>query len=328
VYPTPKSVLNFFAMNAHNADYIRVAASYPPSRPPPCMRYLLGDYEEGDFVDIDGDGVVGTVEDERALTALKVAQAKEQKSSDTVAVVILIGGGLLFSMLCQAVRDAGGIHAFYMSIPERVLSLGYSAKLYMNCVCWVLMIAVPLPTLLGWGLGLFLTTLLGEEFGSFHFTCDWISVRLGLEHNELKIWNLCWRNPSVFTKTPYFFKVKDISLVFNLRSLINAVRYGHELKIYTFSITGLTVFIEKITPAEAVFSGSNELNLWACLGAGPGIEEGAKMRSSIKGMMTMALKSSTNLAEAAIDTLLLNPANMMHRCFFPTPIQNPFHYPL
>jgi len=317
VYPVPKLVENLFKLNDTNTDYMRVLKTYPPWREPPTMRSIIQQLRLEQGIDAEeefgyeSDIERGTVEEEHRRAEYLAQKAKEQHTHDVVLGVGMIIGGLLFSMICQCVRHAGGVYAFYESLPELATSLVHSTRLYLNCLCWVGMVALPLNRALGWAIGHWLTSLLGEEYGPFHFQIDWVSLRLGLDHNELFISNLRWKNPSIFTKTPFFLNIKEVSLVFTLKSLIDAIRFNKALTIKSFVINELTVFIEKITPAEAIFSERNELNIWACLGAGPGHEESNSMRSSVTDMMIQTVKQTTSFTSSAISKLVLDPMLLM-----------------
>ena len=116
------------------------------------------------FADLDGDGVVGTIEDEKIVLEMRKQKAKLQKTEDVVTIVGLIFGGLMFSMLCQSIRRSGGIVPFWHSIPARFYAFYEASMLYLNCLCWVALVCIPFHRALGWIVGTYLTYLLGNEF--------------------------------------------------------------------------------------------------------------------------------------------------------------------
>ena len=312
IYPTPKVVTEMLSLNPEkNLKLAEMLQTFPKPRIAQCMRFLKGDYEEGEFEDLDGDGVVGTIEDEKIVLEMRKQKAKLQKTEDVVTIVGLIFGGLMFSMLCQSIRRSGGIMPFWYSIPARFYAFYEASMLYLNCLCWVALVCIPFHRALGWIVGTYLTYLLGNEFGPFHMEVDWIAPRFGLDDSSIVIAGFRWRNPSAFTKTPFFVEVKRLEVCFNIFSLFKAFRSGNPLPVQHVVIEGVTAFIEKISDKEAAFSGSNELNLWACLGAGPGNLEGLAMRSDMLKMMTAALKHSSNMTANMARSLLVDPLSMV-----------------
>ena len=60
---------------------------------------------------------------------------------------------------------------------------------------------------LGYLLGSYLRSFLMTKKGGFDLSFEWITVRLGLDKNEILISNFVWNNPPKYNKTPFFLKL-------------------------------------------------------------------------------------------------------------------------
>jgi hypothetical protein len=65
--------------------------------------------------------------------------------------------------------------------------------------------------LLGKLFGFYVRYRLGQKrIGSFLVEVEWIGIRLGFDRNEILIHNVMFKNPPLFTNTPFFVSVEDI----------------------------------------------------------------------------------------------------------------------
>ena len=99
----------------------------------------------------------------------------------------------------------------------------------------------------------------------FDIHIGWVSYRGFMDHNQLVIHNILWRNPPEFKDTPYLLRIRQLSVSFNPFNLVSFHKNG-ELKGLEFGdilIDGFELYFEKANTDDAVFS----LNVWAAIGA-------------------------------------------------------------
>jgi len=111
------------------------------------------------------------------------------------------------------------------------------------------LVAVFAHRIVGFGLGLYLRTMLDpEHIGQYAFQFDWVSLRCGLDQNMLVVAGFEWRNPPLFTNTPYFLRINEISFVIDSTSVYRALRDDKEsIKITQIKLDKATIYLEKLS---------------------------------------------------------------------------------
>jgi len=94
----------------------------------------------------------------------------------------------------------------------------------------------------------YLRTILDpENIGQYAFHFDWISLRCGLDQNMLVIAGLEWRNPPMFTNTPYFLRIQEINFVIDAMSVYRAVMFKESIKISQIKLDRAGIYLEKLS---------------------------------------------------------------------------------
>lgn len=98
-------------------------------------------------------------------------------------------------------------------------------------------------------MGVYLRAMLDpEHIGQYAFHFDWVSLRCGLDQNMLVIAGLEWRNPPLFTNTPYFLRISEINFVIDSASVFRALTdEGESIKISQVKLDKATIYLEKLT---------------------------------------------------------------------------------
>jgi len=82
--------------------------------------------------------------------------------------------------------------------------------------------------------------------GQFAFHFHWISLRLGLDENNIVIYGLTWRNPTDdFKSSPYVLFIEQICIRFDCWSLIQSIRWNKSIRIKEIRIENVNIYIEK-----------------------------------------------------------------------------------
>jgi hypothetical protein len=68
----------------------------------------------------------------------------------------------------------------------------------------------------GYLVSVYLISLIGTEAGAFQFHFESIALRIEFSEAELVIKNFVWNNPSRFTSTPFFLKVRSIWCIISI----------------------------------------------------------------------------------------------------------------
>lgn len=145
--------------------------------------------------------------------------------------------------------------------------------------------------MLGYSVTKYLKYLMNTPSGAFNLNFDWISLRLGLDESEIVLKNFIWKNPDIFSKSPYFVKVQRMGIRFQPETVISAIRNITPIEVSEVEIDGVSVYIER-RPKEG-------LNLWACLGAGDEVDSTAD--NSIESSVVQSVSSAMKLAQASDD---------------------------
>lgn len=110
------------------------------------------------------------------------------------------------------------------------------------------MLAVFAHRIVGFALGVYLRTILDpEQIGQYAFHFDWVSLRCGLDQNMLVIAGLEWRNPPMFTNTPYFLRIHEINFVIDAMSVYRAIVFGESIKISQIKLDRASIYLEKLS---------------------------------------------------------------------------------
>ena len=74
-----------------------------------------------------------------------------------------------------------------------------------------------------------------------------MSLRLGLDENNLVFYGLTWKNPTNdFKNSPYILYIEQICIRFDSWSFLQSIRYNHEsIKIKEIRIENVNICIEK-----------------------------------------------------------------------------------
>lgn len=78
---------------------------------------------------------------------------------------------------------------------------------------------------------------------AFNMDCDWISLRLGLDHNELIVSGFVWKNPAVYTKYRTFIDAKTIRISCSTSALMCWLIYREPLILDEVYADGCNVFL-------------------------------------------------------------------------------------
>jgi hypothetical protein len=140
-----------------------------------------------------------------------------------------------------------------------ILSL---CKLIFSVLLVVLFFTFGIHRVLGYWLGVYLRRKLSNNCGSYLLNFEWLSFRLGMDRNEIVIYNFVWDNPEIFIETPCFLKVKQILIRFDINSIYNAIRYEKPIIVEAVEVDNCDIYIEKATGSY-----KNNLNLWSAIGA-------------------------------------------------------------
>ena len=82
--------------------------------------------------------------------------------------------------------------------------------------------------------------------GKFAFHFQWISLRLGLDENNIVIYGFTWRNPTEdFKSSPYVLYTEQVCIRFDSWSLIQSMRCNTSIKIKEIRIENVNICIEK-----------------------------------------------------------------------------------
>ena len=97
-------------------------------------------------------------------------------------------------------------------------------------------------------MGVYIRSLLDPEgTGQYAFNFDWISLRGGFDQNMLVISGFEWRNPSVYTNTPYLLRINEISFIIDIYSVYHAIMHNSAIKIHEIRLDKAHIYIEKLT---------------------------------------------------------------------------------
>lgn len=82
--------------------------------------------------------------------------------------------------------------------------------------------------------------------GKFAFHFKWVSLRLGLDENNIVFNGLTWKNPTNdFKNSSYILYIEQICIRFDFYSLIQSIRYNTSIKIKEIRIENVIICIEK-----------------------------------------------------------------------------------
>jgi len=168
----------------------------------------------------------------------------------------------------------------YTQAIEFVLRNYDDVKLMIQTTLFFFLAMFCSPRVVGFFLGIYLRGLLSTPKGGFLMNFGWISLRLGIDLNEIVISDYRWDNPPKFQHTPFFLKVGQLTLRFSMMSIIDAISRGESIRIHALEIDGLEVHIERGKKKTG-------LNLWACLGA-ENEEQQKKAQEGVKSGMASA----------------------------------------
>lgn len=161
------------------------------------------------------------------------------------------------------------------SLLSLLIRKGAVLKGQLNLLLLLLALTGFYHRLLGQASGAFLRHILGwtPKNGKFFLEIEWISLRLGLDKNQIVVGGVSWRNPPQFKK-PFFLTIRELTVSFDAVSVLRAVRSGGSSAIHVHEITldKANVHLESDRPKP---KGSGCLNVWACLGAETAEEEKA-----------------------------------------------------
>jgi hypothetical protein len=166
---------------------------------------------------------------------------------------------------CAIDGTAGGYWAG--SLLSLLASKGAVLKGQLHLLLMLLALTAFYHRLLGQAAGAFLRHILGwtPHNGKFFLEIKWISLRLGLDKNQIVVSGISWRNPSQFKK-PFFFTIRELTVSFDAASVLRAVRSGgaSAIRVHEITLDKANVHLESDRPKP---KGSGCLNVWACLGA-------------------------------------------------------------
>jgi hypothetical protein len=128
----------------------------------------------------------------------------------------------------------------------------------------VLFLLMTIHRVFGYLLTQYLQSKLLAPDGSYNLTVDWISLRIGLDRNEVIFHGLTFHNPPQFQQTPYFIRVEETTVIVDLLSLVDVFVLGNKkrsIHIFLWEFDGIDFYVEK------GYRRSQGMNLWAALGA-------------------------------------------------------------
>ena len=169
------------------------------------------------------------------------------------------------------------------------------AKIILWTSSFFLFVATFGHRLIGAVINFFLEAKLKTELGAFDMTVDWVTLRMGFDHNEVIVSNFIWHNPPQFEKAPFFLKLEQVSIVVDLRTtfeldtlvrliasklrlIVTTQEEGYRMKcvkIKSIDIRGIKVFFERGRRR------SDGLNLWRALGSVKEEEEEEENRKDL-----------------------------------------------
>jgi hypothetical protein len=86
-----------------------------------------------------------------------------------------------------------------------------SMRFWIHILVSIIMFFAFFHRLLGKLFGIYVRYRLGRKrIGSFLVEVEWIGIRLGFDRNEILIHNVMFKNPPLFTNTPFFVSVEDV----------------------------------------------------------------------------------------------------------------------
>lgn len=159
--------------------------------------------------------------------------------------------------------------------------------------------------IIGYGVTWYLQTYLrAPETNAFSITCRWASLRLGLDLNEIILYDLTWENTPGYSKTPYFIHLEYAIIKFKLASIVYSIWHGDDWHILALELDELSVYMEKDLKGE--------LNLWAAIGAVSDSSSGKTVKSSAISSVIKAIESTQEAAGGLADTLMkYNPVTLL-----------------
>ncbi len=150
-----------------------------------------------------------------------------------------------------------------------------------------------LHRIFGYIAGVVLRQILGTSNtvgnGKFNIHFKYIAFRLGLDKNQIIIADVVWYNTEAYKSTPYFLKIEEISLTFDIISLYKNIMSRPDdasknipveitpIIMNEIMISGVHIHIEKSANKE----NSGGLNLWSALGAGDNKQEEKSLQSEL-----------------------------------------------
>ena len=164
--------------------------------------------------------------------------------------------------------------------------------LVVKTVVFLVVSGIYCHRVLGFALGVYLRSILSTPKGGFLMYFDWISLRIGFDHNEIVVHGFEWRNPPKYQveRSRYFLRIRKLSVQFDLRSLLDsilqredAVGNKHSLQVKAIEIDGLDVRIERGKRKK------DGLNLWAALGA-DNDKKADEVQAGVRAGMAQAAK--------------------------------------
>eukprot|EP01038_Epipyxis_sp_PR26KG_P015046 gene15046-20245_t len=141
------------------------------------------------------------------------------------------------------------------------------------------------------------------ETEKFNISIGWISLRLGLDHNEIVIADILWKNTTRFDKSPYFIRIKEISIVIDIWSIYPALfskNNNDELIeksviIEEIKIDYVDIHVEKSTDSD------HSLSVWSALGAETPEQE-KSILTTINNGLASVLETTQGVGNALIGT--------------------------
>lgn len=154
---------------------------------------------------------------------------------------------------------------------------------------------------------MFLRSKLGcEPSGKFNINIEWISLRFGFEKNQIVLSNFEWKNTPTFKNTPYFIKINEITLSFDIYTIYYAItdpkNEFNSIRIHDISIDTINIYIEK---HEGL------LNLWAALGAENANDE-KNVKSGVLGSMSAVVETTASTSKKVGKAVIkYNPLSLL-----------------
>jgi len=218
--------------------------------------------------------------------------------SPRVAVLLTAwGSGLcLVRAVCMLIRSKIELgHSFYpqenilLYFKEFLVTFwnndGHMKWMLKASIFWFVL-SQTFHRIVGFLLTEYLQMLLCTPQGGFKMSFGSLVLRLGLiynDNNEILVNEYVWHNPPRFRETPYFGRIQQLRIRFDIWTLWKAVTQRSFIEVFDLEIQGLTIYMEKGKRTK------DGLNLWACLGA-ENAEESTELRQGITAKLASIMR--------------------------------------